>query len=45
MIKLNLGCGDKILEGYENYDLYSNFHFRRNYLLLRNSFSQYFYSH
>ena len=21
MIKLNLGCGDKILEGYENYDL------------------------
>jgi len=23
MIKLNLGCGNKILEGYENLDLYS----------------------
>jgi len=22
MVKLNLGCGNKILEGYENYDLY-----------------------
>lgn len=23
-MKINLGCGDEILEGYENYDLFSN---------------------